>query len=100
MPAWLISAMQSIRTLAFGTPLRSALTGTSIGLAADDLPGVLTSGALPGLGLPFGGGGGGSRRRRRRRALTKSDMADLAFLGTVMSKSGVERIAALIVAKA
>jgi len=98
MPAWLISALQSIRTLAFGTPLRAAATGTSLGLAADDLPGVLTSGGIPGLGLPFVGGGR-PRRRRRRRALTQGDREDLLFLGSMLSKAGVERVAAVMVAR-
>lgn len=57
--------------------------------------------AAPGPGFfGIGGGGGGpSRRRRRRRALSASDREDLLFLGSLMSKSGVERVAAVMIAR-
>lgn len=61
-------------------------TGGAVGLA----------GALPTL---FEGGGGGRRRRRRRRALSASDREDLLFLGSIMTKSGVERVAAVMIAR-
>lgn len=97
MPAWLLSALTALRGAAFGTPVRAAVTGAGAGLAVDDLPGVLTSGAIPGLGFPFGGGR--PRRRRRRRALTQGDREDLLFLGSMLSKAGVERVAAVLVAR-
>lgn len=61
-------------------------TGAGVGLA----------GAIPAL---FDGGGGGRRRRRRRRALSASDREDLLFLGSIMTKSGVERVAAVMIAR-
>lgn len=97
MPAWILSALTTLRAAAFGGPVRAVATGTGLGIALDT--DALVAGAT-GLasGLPFVGGAA-RRRRRRTRALTKSDMTDLAFLSSMMSKAGVERIAALMVAK-
>lgn len=96
MPAWILSALTTLRAAAFGTPLRGAITGTGVGIALDT--DALFPTGLAGIGAALGGGGR-SRKRRRTRALTKSDMTDLAFLSSMMSKAGVERIAALMVAK-
>lgn len=61
-------------------------TGAGVGLA----------GALGSLGA---GGEGRRGRRRRRRALSASDREDLLFLGSIMTKSGVERVAAVMIAR-
>lgn len=93
MPAWILSALTTLRAAAFGTPLRAGATGAGLGLAIDDFPSIVAP------GFPTIGGGGRPRKRRRTRALTKSDMTDLAFLSSMVSKAGLEKIAALIVAK-
>ncbi len=77
MAAWLISALQMIRGLFVGTPLRAGITGATAG----------------GTGLidflPFIGDGDEERkrRRRRRRALTQSDRNDIAFIAATIGKA-------------
>jgi len=82
MAAWLIAALNLLRSFAVGTPTRALITGASGGsLAAgqglfDFLPGI--------------GGDGGEdrvRRRRRRRALTQSDRNDIAFIAATIGKA-------------
>jgi len=77
MAAWLISALQMLRGLAFGTPLRGAITGGTAGAA-----GLFDF--LPGIG---GGDDDRVRRRRRRRALTQSDRNDIAFIAATIGKA-------------
>lgn len=102
MPAWIMAALLSLRGAAVGTPGRALITGATAGsliqsgLGADEGGAGVDTGFLGFLG---GGGGGRPRRRRRRRALTKSDMQDLAFLAGFLSKAGVERAAAIILAR-
>ncbi len=70
MAAWLIAALNLLRSLAVGTPTRALITGG-------------TAGAVGALDfLPFFGDGDEEkkRRRRRRRALTQSDRNDIAFI--------------------
>ncbi len=83
MAAWLIAALNMLRTLAVGTPTRALISGaTAGGLGAFDF-------------LPFVGPGGGGetfeaervRRRRRRRALTQSDRNDIAFIAATIGKA-------------
>lgn len=65
--------------------------------------GILATGAGVGLAGALGGLAGREdgvrRRRRRRRALSASDREDLLFLGSIMTKSGVERVAAVMIAR-
>ena len=88
--------MLALATLARGVLARLAsargilATGGAVGLA----------GAIPAaFAGAVSGGAGGRRRRRRRRALSASDREDLLFLGTMMTKSGVERVAAVMIAR-
>jgi len=78
MAAWLISALQMLRGLVAGTPLRAGVSGITAGsLGAFDF-------------LPFIGDGGDEdkkRRRRRRRALTQSDRNDIAFIAATIGKA-------------
>jgi len=85
MAAWIISALALLRggALAAGA---GSLVETVTGI---DVPFV--------SGFGFGNGDR-KRRRRRRRALTQSDREDLMFMSTFMTKAGVERVAALMVA--
>ena len=80
MAAWLIAALQMLRGLAVGTPLRAGATGTFAGLG-------LSGGAFD--FLPFIGDGDEEkkRRRRRRRALTQSDRNDIAFIAATIGKA-------------
>ena len=81
MAAWLIAALQMLRGLAVGTPLRAGVTGVSAGAAG------LGSGIfdfLPGVG---DGDPDRVRRRRRRRALTQSDRNDIAFIAATIGKA-------------
>jgi len=79
MPAWFIAAGALLRSLAFGTPTRAAITG-ALGVVASPLA------ELSGI---FGGGDGEERvrRRRRRRALTQSDRNDIAFIAATIGKA-------------
>lgn len=78
MAAWLIAALNLLRSLAVGTPTRALITGGTAGAlgALDFLPG-------------FGGGDDEEkkRRRRRRRALTQSDRNDIAFIAATIGKA-------------
>jgi len=79
MAAWLLSALSLLRSVAFGTRLRTAAT---VATGAIALPG--------GIDFPFIGGGGDEdrvRRRRRRRALTQSDRNDIAFIAATIGKA-------------
>jgi len=78
MAAWLLSALTMLRSLAFGTRLRTAAT---VATGAIALPG--------GIDFPFIGGGDEDRvrRRRRRRALTQSDRNDIAFIAATIGKA-------------
>jgi len=78
MAAWLISALQMLRGLAVGTPLRAGITAGTAGAA-----GLFDF-------LPFigdGGDGDKAKRRRRRRALTQSDRNDIAFIAATIGKA-------------
>ena len=77
MAAWLISALQMLRGLVAGTPLRAGVTGATAGAA-----GIFDF-------LPFIGDGDEDkkRRRRRRRALTQSDRNDIAFIAATIGKA-------------
>ena len=61
--------------------------------------GTIEGGVAPGPGFFGIGEGRPRRRRRRRRALSASDREDLLFLGSLMSKAGVERVAAVMIAR-
>jgi len=80
MAAWLIAALNMLRSLAVGTPTRALITGGTAG-----------AGAAGGLFdfLPFIGDGEEEkkRRRRRRRALTQSDRNDIAFIAATIGKA-------------
>ncbi len=78
MAAWLLSALSLLRSVAFGTRLRTAAT---VATGAIALPG--------GIDFPFLGGGDEERvrRRRRRRALTQSDRNDIAFIAATIGKA-------------
>jgi len=79
MAAWLIAALQMLRGLAVGTPLRAGATGTFAGLG-------LGGGAFD--FLPFvGDDEEKKKRRRRRRALTQSDRNDIAFIAATIGKA-------------
>ncbi len=80
MAAWLIAALNILRTVTVGTPLRALGTGGLGGAAA-------ASSGLAGL-LGFGGDDEEKkRRRRRRRALTQSDRNDIAFIAATIGKA-------------
>lgn len=86
MAAWIISALALLRGGALAAGAGSAIE-------------TVTGLDIPFVGPLFGGGGNGkTRRRRRKRALTASDRDDIAFVASFMSKAGVERIVALMVA--
>lgn len=70
-----------------------------IGIGAVVAAGSIEAGVAPGPGFFGIGAGGGRRRRRRRRALSASDREDLLFLGSLMTKSGVERVAAVMISR-
>ena len=78
MAAWLIAALNLLRSITIGTPTRALISGGTAGAA----------GALD--FLPFFGDGGDEdkkRRRRRRRALTQSDRNDIAFIAATIGKA-------------
>jgi len=79
MAAWLISALQLLRGIAFGTPTRAAITGATGAIASP----------FASIGGFFGLGDGDERvrRRRRRRALTQSDRNDIAFIAATIGKA-------------
>lgn len=80
MAAWLIAALNMLRSLAVGTPTRALISGATGGTVA----------AGQGLFdfLPFVGDGEEKvRRRRRRRALTQSDRNDIAFIAATIGKA-------------
>lgn len=86
MPAWIASAL----SLLFGSPIRAALTGATVGTLASGSPG------LPGIDLfPDGA----PRRRRRRRALTASDRADIAFIAGILGKPAGKDLAVIIASR-
>lgn len=72
------------------------IVGSRAGLTAIGTAAALDIGPFSGGGL-FGGGS--SRRRRRRRSLSASDREDLLFLSSMMTKSGLERVAAVMIAR-
>jgi len=77
MAAWLLSALSLLRSVAFGTRLRTAAT---VATGAIALPG--------GIDFPFLGGDDEKvRRRRRKRALTQSDRNDIAFIAATIGKA-------------
>ncbi len=80
MPAWLLSGLALLRSLAFGTRVRTGVTAVTGALA---LPG---GASIPGI-LGFGDGDDAPRRRRRKRALTQSDRNDIAFIAATISKA-------------
>jgi len=79
MAAWLIAALQMLRSLAIGTPTRALISGGTVGVGAGQ--GLFDF-------LPFIGDGEEEkkRRRRRRRALTQSDRNDIAFIAATIGK--------------
>jgi len=79
MPAWLLAAAAMLRSAAFGTPVRAAITSATALVAS---PFAALTG-LPG----FGGEEEKVRRRRRRRALTQSDRNDIAFIAATIGKA-------------
>ena len=79
MAAWLIAALNLLRSVTVGTPLRALGTGGLGGAAA-------ASSGLAGL-LGFGDDEEKKRRRRRRRALTQSDRNDIAFIAATIGKA-------------
>jgi len=85
MPAFVLSALAMLRSLAVGTPARALLTGTAAGAL------------VPGLGIPgvdlFPDR---PRRRRRRRALTASDRADIGFITGLLGKPAGKEFAIVI----
>jgi len=85
MPAFVLSALAMLRSLAIGTPGRALVTGVGAGLLT------------PGLGIPgvdlFPDR---PRRRRRRRALTASDRADIGFITGLLGKPAGKEFAIVI----
>jgi len=81
MAAWLIAALNMLRSLAIGTPTRALISGGTAGVTA-------AGGGLFDF-LPFIGDGEEEkkRRRRRRRALTQSDRNDIAFIAATIGKA-------------
>jgi len=67
--------------------------------AAFSRAGLATLGTAAALDIGPFGDGERKRRRRRKRALTASDREDLLFLGSLMSKAGVERVAAVMISR-
>jgi len=89
MPAWILAAIATLRTLAVGTPGRAAITGLGAGTL------------LPDVGFPFGGGEEEKKkRRRRRRALTASDRADIAFIAGLLGPTAGKNFALTIATRA
>ena len=87
MPAWLISALASLRGLGAAGGLVTRATGRAL-VGTRGRAAVTAGGA--GLALPgFLGGGDDAfvRRRRRRRALTQGDRNDIAFIAAIISKA-------------
>ncbi len=81
MPAWLLAALAMLRSAAFGTPIRAAVSGAGIGAFGPSPGGVLDF-------LPFiGDDEEKKKRRRRRRALTQSDRNDIAFIAATIGKA-------------
>lgn len=75
-----------------------ALARAALGVAVSRT-GLAALGTAAALDIGPFGGGGPSRRRRRRKALSASDREDLLFLSSMMSKAGVERVAAVMIAR-
>lgn len=81
MAAWLIAALNLLRSVTIGTPTRALISGATAGVSG------VTGGLLdflPGIG---GDDGERVRRRRRKRALTQSDRNDIAFIAATISKA-------------
>lgn len=97
MPAWMLAAMGGIRSILFGTRVRTAVTAGTAGLGATGLTGRLSG--VPGLGFLGDDGDGRVRRRRRRRALTNSDRDDIAFIAATIGKSSAGSFAVQLVTR-
>lgn len=78
-----------------GALIRLAL----LGIGALGVASTIEGGVAPGPGFFGIGGGRQRRRRRRRRALNAGDREDLLFLGSLMSRAGVERVAAVMISR-
>jgi len=92
MPAWMLSALRLLGIGLAGEAGLQAVTGSNI-------PGLIPFGSSGGLSLPFGIGGGDKRRpRRRKKMLSKSDMVDIAFLGSMLSQAQLAKVIAARVA--
>lgn len=98
MPAWLLAALNMIRTGLIGTPGRALATGAGVGLAVPDSLGFIDP--ISGAFAALGSGGDGRRRRRRRRALTASDKADIAFVVGLMGPKAGKDFATIIATRA
>lgn len=73
--------------------LAVAAVGGKIGLS------ILGGAAALDIG-PFADGGGGlPRRRRRKRALSSNDRQDIAFMAGFLTKAGLERAVAVMIAR-
>jgi len=94
MPAWILTALNMIRTALVGGTGRSLVTGAAAGQAGEALLGPL-------IGMPsfLGDGGEPKRRRRRRRALTASDKADIAFIASMLGKPAGKDFAVIIASR-
>ena len=60
---------------------------------------LVAGGAAAALDIGPFGGGGAPRRRRRKRALNANDREDIAFMASFMSKAGLERAVAVMLAR-
>lgn len=98
MAAWLVSAIQLIRSVALGTPLRALATGATAGTFIGPILESAGGEAARGGFLGFGGGER-SRRRRRRRALTASDKVDIAFVAGILGQKAGKDLALIIAAR-
>lgn len=95
MAAWILSAL---RLLGIGIGFEVGTRGLER-VSGLDIPFLGGGESSLTKSLFGGGGGGGGRRRRRKRALTQGDREDLLFLSSMMTKAGVERVAAIMVGR-
>ena len=72
--------------------LAARVLGSRAGLAIAGTAAALDIG-------PFGAGDDRPRRRRRKRALNSNDREDIAFMASFMTKAGLERAVAVMLAR-
>lgn len=97
MPAWMLMAMQGLRSASFGGPGRALMTGAGTGVAlAEPSGGLLPFSPFGGL---FGGGRDKVHRHRRKRLLTQQMKDDIAYITAMLGAPAGKQAMLIAVSK-